>query len=46
MNKDEKPLFPPATREISKMKEALAPETMDAWRNFTRTVFKEGALPE
>jgi AhpD family alkylhydroperoxidase len=46
MNQDEKPLFPPATREISKMKEALAPEIMDAWRNFSRTVLKEGALDE
>lgn len=42
----ENDLFPEATRELSKAKVELAPEIMAAWRNFSRTVFKEGALPE
>ncbi|MDF9801362.1 AhpD family alkylhydroperoxidase [Catalinimonas alkaloidigena] len=46
MDKDEKPFFLPATREITKMKETLAPEVMNAWQNFSRTVFKEGTLDE
>ena len=43
---EQKELFPPVTREISKTKEALAPEIMNAWRNFSRTTLNEGALPE
>lgn len=39
-------IFPAATRDISKIKESLAPEIMDAWRNFSRTTYKEGALSE
>lgn len=39
-------LFPAATREINEKKAALAPEITEAWRNFSKTVFKEGALPE
>ncbi|MEO6901636.1 MAG: carboxymuconolactone decarboxylase family protein [Bacteroidia bacterium] len=39
-------LYPKATKELSDKKAALAPETMEAWRNFSKTVFKEGALPE
>ena len=46
MSKEEHNLYPPASREITKAKEELAPEMMDAWRNFSRTVLKEGALPE
>jgi AhpD family alkylhydroperoxidase len=38
--------FPQATREINQKRASLAPETMEAWRNFSRAVFKEGALPE
>jgi AhpD family alkylhydroperoxidase len=39
-------LFPPATREISEKRNSLAPEISEAFRNFSKTVFKEGALPE
>lgn len=39
-------LYPAATGAISRAKEELAPEIMEAWRNFSRTVLKEGALPE
>ncbi|HEY9363471.1 MAG TPA: carboxymuconolactone decarboxylase family protein [Chitinophagaceae bacterium] len=39
-------LFPAATREISEKRNSLAPEISEAFRNFSKTVFKEGALPE
>jgi AhpD family alkylhydroperoxidase len=39
-------LYSKATRENAEKRAALAPEIMEAWRNFSRTVFKEGALPE
>lgn len=42
--KDE--LFPAATKELASKKAALAPQNIDAWRNFSRTVFKAGALDE
>lgn len=37
-------LYPEYTREVTKIKESLAPEIMEAWRGFSRTVLKEGAL--
>ncbi len=39
-------IFPEATKEIADKRNELAPEMLDAWRNFSKTVFKEGALPE
>ncbi len=39
-------LYPAATREISEKRAALAPEIMESFRNFSRAVFKDGALPE
>ena len=39
-------LYPEATREISEARAALAPEITEAFRNFSKVVFKEGALPE
>jgi AhpD family alkylhydroperoxidase len=39
-------LYPEATKEISEMRTALAPGIAEAWRNFSKSVFKEGALPE
>lgn len=39
-------VFPEATNENAKQRADAAPEIIDAWRNFSRTVFKEGALPE
>ncbi|MEJ7827638.1 MAG: carboxymuconolactone decarboxylase family protein [Segetibacter sp.] len=39
-------IFPEATKQIADKRNVLAPETLDAWRNFSKTVFKEGALPE
>ena len=39
-------LYPEATKEISEKRTALAPETAAAFRDFSKSVFKEGALPE
>lgn len=39
-------LFPKGTKEIADERTALASEIMEAWNNFSKTVFKEGALPE
>ena len=45
MEKEQR-LFPPATPEMSKKRAALAPEVAEAFRNFNKAVFKDGALPE
>lgn len=39
-------MFPFATRELNEEKAALAPQNIEAWRNFSKTVFKAGALDE
>ncbi len=39
-------LFPDPTRENAELRAKAAPEIIDAWRNFSRTVFKAGALDE
>ncbi len=39
-------LYPQATREIAEKRAALAPEISEAFRNFSKLVFKDGALPE
>ncbi len=39
-------LYPKVTKELADKKTALAPEIMAAWNSFSKTVFKEGALPE
>lgn len=39
-------LFPAVTKELADRKAALAPKNIEAWRNFSKTVFEEGALPE
>lgn len=41
-----KELFPPSTREDAQKKADLAPKQIEAWRNFSRAVFKEGVLDE
>lgn len=43
--KDEK-LYTEVTRENAKARADAAPQNIDAWRNFSRTVFKAGALDE
>lgn len=39
-------VFPQATKELADKKAALAPKNIEAWRNFSRTVFEAGALTE
>ena len=39
-------LFPKVTRENAELRAKATPEIIDAWRNFSRTVFKAGALDE
>ena len=38
-------LFPPATREMSEERASLAPDTTDAFRDFSSAAFEDGALP-
>src|SRR6185312_2305438 len=40
----ENSLYAAATPEIGKKRQQLAPETLNAWRNFSRQVFTDGAL--
>ncbi len=40
----ENSLYPVATPETVKKREQLAPETLNAWRAFSRQVFADGAL--
>lgn len=39
-------LYPEATKEMSEKRTALTPEIEAAFRDFSKTIFKEGALPE
>lgn len=39
-------VYPKATKELADRRAALAPEAMEAWKGFSKTVFKDGALPE
>ena len=39
-------LYPQTTKEFADKKAALAPRNIEAWRNFSKTVFEAGALPE
>src|SRR5690554_3354169 len=39
-------LFPTPSVKINQKRADLAPASMEAWRNFSKTVFEEGALPE
>jgi len=39
-------LFPIATKELADKKAALAPKNIEVWRNFSKTIFEAGALPE
>src|SRR5574338_8414 len=40
----ENSLYPAATQEIARKREQLTPETLNAWRTFSRQVFADGAL--
>lgn len=46
MSTDNETIFPPATPEMSKKRANLAPDQVKAFRNFSKEVFKEGALDE
>ena len=39
-------VYPPGTAEIGRRRKELAPEIHEAFENFSRTVFRAGALPE
>lgn len=39
-------VFPPATSEMSQKRANLAPDQVKAFRNFSKEVFKKGALDE
>lgn len=39
-------MYPHGSRETAQKMADLAPVQIDAWRNFSRAAFKEGALPE
>ncbi len=39
-------LYPKTTGELNESKAALAPANIEAWRNFSNTVFKAGSLDE
>lgn len=39
-------IFPKITKELFDKRTALAPEIIDSWNNFSKAVFKEGALSE
>ncbi len=41
-----KDMYPAATGDMAKKKADLAPKQIEAWRAFSRTVFKEGILDE
>lgn len=41
----EKPMYPPASREIGQTREELAPEILNTFRAFSHQVFADGALP-
>jgi len=39
-------IYPKATKELADKKAALSPKNMEAWRNFSKSVFEAGALDE
>jgi AhpD family alkylhydroperoxidase len=43
---DNENLYPLTTKELADKKAALAPKNLEVWRNFSKTVFEEGALSE
>ena len=43
---DNENLYPLTTKELADKKAALAPKNLEAWRNFSKSVFEEGALSE
>lgn len=46
MSTENKSILPAATSEMSKQRASLAPDQVKAFRNFSKEVFKAGALDE
>ncbi|HKJ44971.1 MAG TPA: carboxymuconolactone decarboxylase family protein [Balneolales bacterium] len=46
MNTNNKSMYPPATPTMSEKRANLAPDQVEAFRNFSNTVFKAGAIDE
>jgi AhpD family alkylhydroperoxidase len=46
MNRNNKSMYTPTTPDISKKRADLALDQVEAFRNFSKTVFKPGALDE
>lgn len=42
----QKGMYPVSNSKTNKKKADLAPKNIEAWRNFSKTVFEEGALDE
>jgi AhpD family alkylhydroperoxidase len=40
-----RPIYPPATADFADERRKLAPETAEAFKAFSRSVFAEGAIP-
>jgi AhpD family alkylhydroperoxidase len=40
-----KPIYPPATADFAEERRKLAPETAEAFKAFSRSVFADGAIP-
>lgn len=38
-------MLPQMTKEMAEKRRSLAPKTLDAWREFSRAAFAEGAIP-
>ena len=43
---DTEKLYPAANKELNDKKAALSSKNIKVWRDFSKTVFEEGALPE
>jgi len=43
---ENQPLYPTASKELNDEKAALSSKNIKAWRDFSKTVFEGGALPE
>jgi AhpD family alkylhydroperoxidase len=46
MSTENESVFPPATPTMAKQRASLAPDQIKAFQNFSKEVFKEGALDE
>ena len=42
---EQEPLYPPASKELAAQRKTLAPQTAEAFKAFSQSVFADGALP-